>query len=191
MGRIKKRPEVVLGLVGLPCAGKGAAIEYLIENHHFHYSSLSDRIREELRRRGDSLTRDNLQGLGGELRQNHGPEVLAVRTWQKILKVKCLRGAIDAIRAKEEAEFLKKQPGFYLVAILAKAKGRFQRMQERNRESDPQTWEEFLIMEARDKKAEGRDIESCLQLADFNVENNGKLGEFYQKIDQLVKRIFS
>lgn len=179
-----------MGFVGLPCAGKGVAIEYLVKNYHFYYSSLSDRIREELRRQGDLLTRDNLQRLGGELRQDHGPEVLAVRTWQKILEAKCLRGVIDAIRAKEETEFLKNQPGFYLVAVLAKARRRFRRMQERNRESDPQTWEEFLTMEARDKNAEGRDIESCLQLADFRVENNGELEEFYRKIDQLVERIF-
>jgi dephospho-CoA kinase len=44
-------------------------------------------------------------------------------------------------------------------------------------------------MEERDNKKEGRDIEACLKMADFRIENNGTLKELYQKLDKVLKKI--
>lgn len=182
----KKQPTVVLGFIGLPCAGKGMVIEYLVEKHSFFCSSTSDEIREEIRQRGQEITRENLQKTAGELRQKHGTDIWAKRAWEKVLKSGQDWAVVDAIRAVEEVEFLKKKPGFHLVAVLADPKIRFQRMVERNREGDPKTWKEFLAMEERDKNAEGRNISACFQMADFEAKNNGTVEELEEQIKKIL-----
>ncbi|HUS60456.1 MAG TPA: hypothetical protein VMX76_03710 [Nevskiaceae bacterium] len=59
-------------------------------------------------------------------------------------------------------------------------------MAERNREGDPKAWEEFLAMEERDKNAEGRNIDACLQMADFKVKNNGSVEELEKEIESVL-----
>ena len=186
MAAKKEKTSIIFGFVGLPCAGKGTAIEYLVKKHSFFYSSTSDEIREEIRQRGQEITRENLQRTAGELRQKHGADIWAKRAWEKVLKSAQGWAVVDAIRAVEEVEFLKRQPGFRLVAVLVDPKIRFQRMAERNREGDPKTWEEFLKMEARDKNAEGRSIDACFQMADFKVENDGTVEELEEQIKKIL-----
>ncbi|PJE69372.1 hypothetical protein COU96_00135 [Candidatus Shapirobacteria bacterium CG10_big_fil_rev_8_21_14_0_10_38_14] len=181
--------KVILGFVGLPCAGKGTAIEYLVKKHGFFYSSTSDEIREEIRQRGQEITRDNLQKTAGELRQKYGADIWAQRAWEEVLKSGKKKAVVDAIRAVEEIKFLKKQRGFYLVAVLADPKIRFQRMKERNREGDPQTWEEFLAMEERDKNTGGRNIDACLQMADFEIKNNDTVEQLEKQIESVLPLI--
>ena len=121
----EKGPELVFGFVGLPCAGKGTAIEYLVRKHSFFYSSTPDEIREEIRQCGQKITRENLQKTAGELRQKHGADIWAKRAWEKVINSGQKRAVVDAIRAVAEVKFLKQQPGFCLVAVLADPKIRF------------------------------------------------------------------
>ena len=181
-----KNKKIILGFVGLPCAGKGTVIEYLVEKYGFFYTSTSDEIREVIRKRGQKITRDSLQRVAGQQRQKHGPDIWAKKAWEKVKASKSSRAVVDSLRAIEEIEFLKKQPGFYLAAVSAKLKIRFQRMKERNREGDPQTWSEFVKMEERDRHAEGRSIDACLKMADFEIENNGNVEELHQAVNQIV-----
>lgn len=184
-----KKPKLIVGLVGKLCAGKGLTGDYLRTKYGFYVSSCSDRIREEIAKRGEEITREKLQEIGGLLRQEFGPQVLAERTWQDICQKGAQKAVVDSIRAIEEVEFLKNLPGFYLVGILAKPEIRFQRLKERGREADPVAWEEFTKSEERDLRQDGRDIEACLATADFRIENNGTVEEFYQKIENLLGKI--
>ena len=185
----REKTELIFGFVGLPCAGKGTAIDYLVKNHRFFYTSTSDEIRDEIRQNGQKITRENLQKTAGELRQKYGPDILAKRTWKKVVVSGRKKAVVDSIRAVEEIEFLKKQPGFYLIAVLADSKIRFQRIKARNREGDPQTWEKFLAMEARDRHAEGRSIDACLQMADFKIKNNGAVEELQRQIESIICKL--
>lgn len=185
----RKKPEVILGFVGKLCAGKGVSTAFLVEKYGFYYSSCSDRIREEILKRGEEITREKLQEVGGELRQKFGPAVLAKRTWIDICRSEAKKAVVDSIRGKEEVEFLKTIPGFYLVAIEADPRTRFKRMVERGIKSDPLTWEEFLRTESRDVSQDGRNIEACIEMADFKVENNGTIEELQKKIEKILKSI--
>lgn len=185
----KKKPKLILGFVGKLCAGKGVSTTFLVEKHGFYYSSCSDRIREEILKRGQEITRERLQEVGGQLRREFGPAVLAKRTWQDVCRSEAKKAVIDSIRGKEEVEFLKTIPGFYLLAIEASPKIRFQRMVERGINSDPITWEEFLKTEDRDKTGDGRNIQACLKMADFKIENNGTIEKLQKKIGKILKKI--
>ena len=98
---------------------------------------------------------------------------------------------VDGIRGTEEVEFLKKKPNFYLITVLAKPRIRYQRMINRGRKDEKITWEEFRQMEERDKKAEGRNIDGCIEMADLKIENNGIIKEFQKKIEELLKKLNS
>lgn len=183
------QPKLVLGFVGKLCAGKGLAIAYLVEKYGFYASSCSDRIREEIRKQGKEVTREGLQEVGGKLRGEFGPAVLAQRTWENILDSGAKKAIVDSIRGKEEVDFLKTQINFYLIAIEADQRTRFDRMVSRAIKSDPITWEEFRKTEARDLTGDGRNIEACIKEADFHIENNGSAEELYQKLEKLLKNL--
>ncbi|HUW21148.1 MAG TPA: hypothetical protein VMW41_00600 [Candidatus Bathyarchaeia archaeon] len=137
----------------------------------------------------EPITRDSLQRVAGDLRQRLGPTVLAQRVWQKIVSAKRKKAVIDSIRGIEEVEFLKEQPGFWLVSVSAKPRLRFQRMIARDRAGDPTTWPAFLKNEERDKYSEGRNITVCLKAADFQLINNSAPEDLYRQIETVLARI--
>lgn len=191
MMKKRKKLKLVLGLVGLPCAGKGILSDYLINKHNFGYASFSGVIKEEIEKRSSKVNRDSLQAVGGELRGKFGPEILAKRVWEKLVNLNCQQTVVDGIRGTEEVEFLKRKPNFYLLAVLADKKIRHQRMINRGRKDEKISWSEFKQMEERDKRAEGRNIEGCLKMADFKIENNVIMKEFQEKIEKLLKKLNS
>lgn len=178
--------KIVLGFVGKVGAGKGEAIDYLAQKHGFYASSCSDRLREWLKDNNQEVTREKLQSLAGEWRQKFGPAVLAEKTWQNILENGTEKVIIDSIRGLEEVKFLKTCPGFYLIAVDADPKIRFQRILARQRESDPKTWEEFNQMEQRDLTGDGRNIEACVKLADFHISNEASVVQLHQQLEKVL-----
>ena len=74
---------MIIGLTGKNGAGKGEVAKFLKERG-LDCLSLSDVLREELAKRRKSVTRDNLVGLGNELRKKFGPGVLAQKTLEKV-----------------------------------------------------------------------------------------------------------
>lgn len=187
-----KKKKIVVGLTGPIAGGKGVVAEYL-KKKGFFYSSTSDRIREEIMRRDGEITREGLQEVADELRQKYGPEVLAKRTWRKVVGQSKKRAVIDSIRGETEVDFLKTKANFYLIGVTAPRKTRFKRVKERNRERDPIGWKEFLRIDERDFKSGkgkiGRNIKKCLKKADFLIINDGSLNELGKKIRIVIKEI--
>lgn len=183
------QPKIVLGLVGKFCSGKGTVAEYLVQKHGFKSASFSDRIREEILRRGMEITRENLQVVAGEMRQEFGPAVLAIKTWELIQKESAEKAVLETPRSIEEVEYLKKIPTFFLIAVDSDPKIRFERMKLRNRESDPQTWEEFLASEEKDLHKGGRSMEEAIAAADYIITNDGTPEELEQKVEEMLKRL--
>ena len=69
---------MIIGLTGKNGSGKTEVSEYL-KSRGFEYHSLSDEIRDEIRRRGLEITREVLIEVGNDLREKFGPGVLAER----------------------------------------------------------------------------------------------------------------
>lgn len=186
------RKKIIIGLTGKVGSGKGTILEILKEKGFFA-TSISDCIREEVRERGEEITRDKLQDVGDEKRGKFGPSIWAEKTWEKVISQECPNAVIDSIRAEAEADFLKSHNNFTLIGVMAPAEVRFQRIKERGRESDPKTFKEFIAVENKDIKSgigdEGRDINRCLEKADFVVENNGTIEELKEKIEKVLNKL--
>ena len=176
---------MLIGLTGRNAAGKGAVAEHLKEKS-FSYHSLSDIIREELQSRGKELTRENLIRAGTELRGQFGASILAQRVLAKTRE----NGhyVIDSIRNPAEVEALRSGGHFRLLNVEADPQLRFERIQQRNRESDPQTYDDFLALEEREAAGDvnSQNLVAVETLADHTLENNGTIEELHKGIDALL-----
>lgn len=189
---VSKR-KIIIGLTGPIAGGKGIVAEYL-RKKRFFYTSTSEQVREECRRRKITITRENLQKLGDQMRKKIGPEVWAKRCWETINKKKVPLAIVDSIRGVAEVDFLKTKPNFYLIGVIAPRRTRFKRVAARGRESDPLNWNDFLRIDKADFKSGqgkfGRDITACLKKADLLLNNNKKVQDLEKRVSQwLVDKI--
>jgi dephospho-CoA kinase len=180
----RRAPERrLIGLTGTNAAGKGEVALYL-QAKGYEAHSLSDVIREHLRKRGLDVTRDNLIAAGNSLRRRYGADILARRVLKKV------RGnaVIDSIRNSREVAFFRKQPGFILAAVDAPAELRFKRAKERGRQESAATLAEFIAKERQEMTGGrgGQQLRRCLESADVTLINDGTLAELRRKVDQCL-----
>lgn len=181
--------NMIIGLTGTIAAGKEIIADYF-KNKDFAYFSLSHVVREEATKLNIKHERKLLQDVGNMLRENYGNNALVLKLLDKIESRKNV--IIDSIRNTAEIEELKKLDDFYLISIDAPVDVRFKKSQSRNRESDPKTYEQFLIDESRDREEDlenGQQVEKCIKMADFFIYNNSSLEALNNKIEEIHKKI--
>ena len=178
-------PPRLIGLTGTNGAGKGEAAAYFAAKGYACFS-LSDVIREELGRRGEPVSRDNLIRTGNELRESFGADVLARRTMDKVGGTG--RAVIDSIRNTSEVDFLRRQDGFVLLAIDAPVALRFARVAVRGRDESAADLEAFRKKEDQERAggATGQQLEACMAAADRLIINDGTLAEFHRKLEEVA-----
>src|SRR4051812_33810008 len=100
---------MIIGLTGRNASGKGEVAQYL-KARGFTFYSLSDVLREELRKRKKIITRNNLIWLGNKLRDEKGPSVLADLILDKIQDDH--HYVIDSFRNPEEVKAFRRTKDF-------------------------------------------------------------------------------
>jgi dephospho-CoA kinase len=170
-----------IGLTGTNGAGKGEVANYLMEKG-YAYVSLSDEIREHLRRRGKETTRDQLIAAGNALRRRYGADILARRALKKVKG----RTVIDSIRNAIEVAFLRRHGDFILVAVDAPVELRYARVLERGREESASTLEEFIAKEKEEMTGgrDGQQLRRCLDSADVTIINDGTIEALHRRIEE-------
>jgi len=182
---------MIIGLTGRNGSGKTAVCEYL-KSRGFEYFSLSDEIREEIRKRGMDITREVLIGVGNELREKHGPGVLAERILRRLDIDR--NYVVDSIRNPGEVDVLRRRPDFTLLALEADETIRFERSRKRGRESAAQTLGQFVEEEARELDSSNpanQQLQATREKADLVVTNNGTLEQLHQRLDELLPPMMS
>lgn len=180
---------IVIGITGKYCAGKTTVCDYL-RSKSFYYKSLSDELREILKKEGREPTRETLIKRGNELREMYGNNYLAKIVADSMSKDK--NYVVDSLRNPDEIRELQKLPNFHLWNISASEKERFERIVKRNREGDPKTLKEFKEFEARESgssNASAQQLDECAKMAESTIENSETLAELFQKVDSLLLQI--
>lgn len=178
---------MIIGLTGRNGAGKGVVAEYL-KAKGFYYRSLSDVIREEIRSRGQDVTRQLLLEVGTELRARGGTGYLAQKVLGQLQQDK--NYVVDSFRHPDEVAVFRTSPRFFFIAVVAEPAVRFERMRARKRESDPTTYEQFIDLESREAaspQSERQQLEATEALADVRVENNSTIEELNNKVRDLLQ----
>jgi dCMP deaminase len=182
---------MIIGLTGKNGSGKTAVSEYL-QRRGFEYHSLSDEIREEVRRRSMEITREVLIRVGNELRERSGPGILAERILRRLDKSH--NYVIDSIRNPSEVEVLRSRGDFTLLAVEADVTIRFERSRKRGREGAVRTLHEFVAEEAPEldsRNPANQQLHATRQKADLVVINNGTLQELHRRLDELLPPLMS
>jgi dephospho-CoA kinase len=171
----------LIGLTGTNGAGKGEVAAYLLKKG-YACISLSDEIRDELRRRGEEITRDGLIAMGNALRRRHGADVLARRVMKKVRG----RTVIDSIRNVGEVAFLRRRRGFLLVAVDAPVELRYKRVRERGRLESASSLAEFAAKEKEEMAggSSAQQLSRCLDMADVTIRNDGSLAALHRRIEE-------
>jgi dCMP deaminase len=163
-----------------------------LRSRGFEFYSLSDAIRDELRARGEEITRSRLIEVGNELREKYGAGVLAERILAGVESDH--NYVIDSIRSPHAVEVLRGRPDFRLLALEADALLRFERSRLRGRENAPETLERFLAEEARELGSgnpAGQQLDATRKLADLVVTNNGTLEQLHRHLDEVIPPLLS
>jgi len=182
---------MIIGLTGRNAAGKGEVARYL-QSRGFHYYSLSDEIRDEIRRQNLDVTRERLIETGNALRGRYGPAVLAERVLSRIAPDR--NYVVDSIRNPAEVEALRHRKDFVLLAVEAEQAVRFERSSQRAREGAPATLEHFAAEEQRELASSdpaAQQLVATRGLADVVVHNDGTIEELHRELDRVVPRLMS
>ena len=168
---------MLIGLSGPYAAGKGEVAAYLAARRAFTVVSLSDVLREALRRQGVAETRERMIEAGRRLRERYGAAVLA-----EILIERFEAGrdyAVDSIRHPAEVEALRAYPApFSLLWVDAPRELRFARLRQRARAGDPESEAELRTSEDRERGGQGsgdQQLAAVAALADREIWNDGDL----------------
>lgn len=179
---------MIIGLTGSYAAGKDTAADYLVKKG-YKYHSLSDIIRDVLRKQGLEITRENLINFGNNIRVEFGPGELARRTIALIKSNNEENSVIVSIRNPEEVKILRTNPYFRLWYVDAPIKLRYDRTVKRQRSDDFSSYEDFVKKEQSENSSDpnAQQLNKVAGMADVTLVNDSTLENFYEKIDQHLK----
>lgn len=133
--------------------------------------------------------------VGNDLRAAHSPSYIVEQLYAQAQDSK-KNAIIESIRAPGEVEALnelswenKGKGNFYLFAIDADPKIRYERILIRNNESDHVSYEKFIDDEKKEMEntdPNKQNISKCMQLADYVFTNNGTLEELHKQIEDVI-----
>jgi dephospho-CoA kinase len=181
---------MIIGLTGLCCSGKDTVAEYVSKKHGYRHYSLSDIIREIMKKNSVEITRGNLIIFGTKLREKNGNEFFARKILKKIdLYDKC---CITSIRHSDEVKKFRERKDFVLINVDAPQSVRFERMQKRKRYGDPQTLHKFIELENKEFQTEGsgQQLRKTATMADITfVNDSNSIVSLNFRIEELLKNI--
>ncbi len=178
--------KVVVGVAGMPGAGKGA-FRRVIQRMGHPVVIMGDEVREEAKRRNLKPTPENLGKVMLQLREVEGPAAVAKRCIPKLKKTKEEVVVVDGIRSLHEVEEFKKHfPNFTIIALHTSPKTRYQRLSQRKRSDDPKSWETFMQRDLRELSV---GLGAVIATADHTIVNEGTLAQLRSRIQRVLKEV--
>src|SRR3989344_4774911 len=177
---------MIIGITGTYASGKDTVAE-ILEEMNFYHVSFSDLLRDELEKQKKPITRDALIQFGNELRTKHGADILAQIALERLEDGENF--VFTSIRNPKEVELLQQRKDFLLVAVVAPANIRLERLQSRKRENDPETLEELQKKESLENTSNpnSQQLQKVISMAKI-VINNTSTKEFLQeKVKKLIQ----
>ena len=179
------KERMILGVTGMPGAGKGIVRE-VVQEMGYPVVVMGDEIREEVERRNLEPTPENLGKVMLKLRKEEGPAAVAKRCIPKMEKMK-EKVVVDGIRSLHEVEEFKRHfPKFALIAIHASPDTRFWRLFQRRRSDDPECWETFKERDLRELRV---GIGSAIATADHMIVNEESKAQLKRKTREVLLEV--
>jgi dephospho-CoA kinase len=181
---------IIIGITGTLGAGKGTVVDYLTTKGFTHYSA-RDFITHEIERRGLPIDRDSMTMVANDMRSTHSPSYIAEMLYDEAASAG-KNAVIESLRTEGEILSLRQKGNFYLLAVDANPKLRYERIILRASETDKISFEKFLADEEREMHATDpnkQNLARCIELADERLVNNGTVNDLYVQVDNILKKI--
>jgi dephospho-CoA kinase len=184
--------QVYLGIVGTNGSGKSAVCEYLVLEKGFLAFSLSDIVRKQAKLNGLEITRDNLIKTGNELKLKYGDAALAEQIYQEATNKQSSKVIFDSIRNAAEVEYLK-QAGCFIIGVDADLDLRYQRIQQRKKDTDFVSFETFKKQDEIEHSgaSSGQNISQALSFCEIIINNNKNVTSLYKEVDSVLGKLLS
>ncbi len=178
----------VLAFAGMPFSGKSEAVK-IAKEMDIPVIRMGDMIWEEVKNRKLELSDKNVGTIANQMREEHGKDIWARRTLEKIKSVENMNFiVIDGIRNVEEIDLFKRylEGKFVVVAVEASDETRQKRALIRNREDDSK---DLQKIKERDKRELSWGLGVVIASADVVVSNEGDIEEFRDKVRKILDGI--
>ncbi|MEK9166037.1 MAG: AAA family ATPase [Patescibacteria group bacterium] len=180
--------KIIFGIAGEMGSGKTLIAKYLQKKYQAKLFSFSGMLRDILKRLYLPETRENLQTLSTVLRQNFSEDLMSKVIAYDIERSQSSVIVAEAIRRPSDIVYLKKLPNFYLMAVQADFKLRYQRLTMRCENPDDQTKTLDKFQKELQQESEQK-IKEVAKQADFVIDNNGSIENLYKQIDIIMQKI--
>ncbi|MBI2989944.1 MAG: AAA family ATPase [Candidatus Magasanikbacteria bacterium] len=180
--------KIIIGIAGEMASGKTTITEYLKKKYNASTFRFSDILRDVLKRIWVEPNRSNLQDLSTFLRGRFGEDLLSKVLAKDVRESKAAFIITEGIRRPSDIVYLKKNKHFYLIALEADERTRFERISARSENPDDQnkTWKAF---KKEGEQESEQKIRRVMKEADFTIDNNGNLKSLYEQTKKIVSSI--
>jgi dephospho-CoA kinase len=183
---------IIIGITGTLGAGKGTIVEYLMHKYQFAHFSVRNYLTDILKQKNTPVNRDTMTELANGLRKEHHSPSFIIEELYRLAVLSNQNCIIESIRTVGEVQKLREIGNFFLLAIDADKKIRYERIHQRNSETDTIDFDTFVANENREMENSDehkQNIKGCIELADYVLTNNGGLPELHDQIDHIIKKI--
>jgi dephospho-CoA kinase len=180
--------KLILGFTGPIASGKEVAKKYIENKYEASSFKFSTILRNILNSIDVDQNRNNIMALSTFLRGQYGEDILAKAIAKSVIESDKNLIVVDGIRRMSDIEYLKKVPGFVLIAIDAKPEIRYTRSVARNENpgDDVKTFAEFTADHIRETEAT---IPEVMSYSNYQIDNSSNLESLYQEIDKMMEKI--
>ncbi len=189
MADFSKTQLKLIGIAGTNGSGKDTLGKLLSEHHGYYFMSMTDILRVELKRRDQSLERENMRALSAEWRHRYGLSVLVDRViahYDALVNKHDYSGlAMASLRNHGEADAIHANGGL-VVWLDADPRIRYERIRanlvsrgQERRINDDKSFEAFMAEETaemnrpKDGDAASLDMSEVKQKSDLFILNEG------------------